>query len=361
MLLFGADPPEPVEPPAAERTFSVRGAALTIQPGEETTYLRFSDGVTCSAQDFTLSADVVELRMLTGGATGGQALKLPKVAEPRENVVRDPGRIAAEMARELELPEARFSRSAIQHIAATGSVTVQARGVTFTTPELISTDGGRSWAALGRSTLAYSNKDNDEEYQLSAGHLLYDTESQRVLARGAIEGSFRHGGDPPIHMEAERMEMDVAQSKLAVQGYLLLHYKTLVLVCGAPTGAEQGQAPLADGARPPAEGAGLNAQLSSDSSSVSVSVDLLEQVVHAQGGVFLQDSELGITLSAGELIVDLRGMVLEASDGPELTYRGSVFKGTAITIRQEEQKTVIEVEGPQSARLNLETLDGPVP
>jgi hypothetical protein len=47
---------------------------------------------------------------------------------------------------------------------------------------------------------------------------------------------------------------------------------------------------------------------------------------------------------------------LTASGNPVARYRDSVYRGERIHARQDGERIVIEVEGPQSARLNLDDL-----
>jgi hypothetical protein len=110
--------------------------------------------VTASGAGFRLSADVVEVDVDAGEILKEQGFELPQVPEDVEYIVREPGRTIAEMGSELKLPQAEFTESSLRRVGAAGAVRVEnSDGVVLTTTELISTDGGRAWAATGRSRL----------------------------------------------------------------------------------------------------------------------------------------------------------------------------------------------------------------
>lgn len=359
MLLAAADPPtgdgQLADETPFERTYTIRGNSLTIHPSEEVSYLKFAGGVTVDGDSFALSADVVELDVLSGSVTGGQSLKLPKAPLTVERAVSDPGQTAAAMARELKLPKAQalFTTSAVLRVGAAGSVVIRTPQVNVTAGELVSMDGGRSWATNGRSVAEYDNQAAGEYYRLAADYLIYDRESERGVARGAIFARMAFGDDPPIEVEAERCEFDIGTSQFSVSEGLVARQGTLSLRCGAMTAHLDQRTLLAeDTPQLTYAGDGWDVVLE----AVSINVDLNAQLASAEGPTQLTELHHGMTLTAESMTVELTDRSLTASGNPVARYRDSIYRGERIIARQDGERIVIEVEGPQSAHFNLDDL-----
>ena len=352
LLTAAAEPmPIPQLPPPSARTFTLQSTALTIRPGQDTTYLVFSGGVSVTGKDFTLSADTVEVDVTSSIAMGGQGFKLPKKPESSERVVRDPGRAAAEMARELELPSANLTASAIKRVGAAGHVEVHGSGLKLSTGELVSTDGGRSWSAAGRSTISGSQAKTQQSYRLEADDLLFDTQTERAVARGNISGSFTRADDPPISVTAQRCELDLASQQLTASEGLTVTYGGVTLSCG-DLSADFKASTLSASSSPRLTDTDNGLMLS----ATELSADLAAQQVNASGAIDLVSTAHGISLTAGQVSVNLKTKVLVASNAPLVRYRGSTYSGETITISDVDGKTVIEVTGEQQAHLDLDDL-----
>lgn len=336
-------------PPSPDRNYTVVGQALTIRPGTQTTYLRFSSGVSVKGTDFELHSDVVELDIEAGGLTSGEAFSLPKVANVKERVIQDPGKVTAEMARELKLPDARFSASALKRVSAAGNVRVSAKGMSLNTSGLVSRDGGRSWATLGRCSISRTDPASGDKYELAADDVLYDTQTQRALAKGTVTGRFGMKDREAVDVQAEQCELNLASGALSVKGALHVQQGDLSLDCGSLE-ANLKQQTINAGASPhlgqTTSGLALDAN--------SLSVNLKTQAVVATGKITLTDSKRGVTLTAGKLNADLHAKSYIATDHPIVTYGGSTFKGEKITVRQDGAKTVVEVQGEQKAHIDID-------
>jgi lipopolysaccharide export system protein LptA len=348
-LALASEPAPQIElPPSPDRNYTIVGQALTIRPGTVTTYLRFSSGVSVKGADFSLSADVVELDIEASEMTSGEAFSLPKVENVKERVVQDPGKVTAEMARELKLPDARFSASAIKRVGASGNVRVSAKGMSLSTSGLVSQDGGRSWATTGRCSIIRTDPVSNEKYELAADDVLYDTQTQRALAKGAVAGRFGMKDREAVEVHAEHCELDLAKGALSVAGLIHVQQGALSLSCGSLE-ANLKQQTISTGDKP---------HLDEDKNGVSLdatslSVNLKAQTVVATGQITLKDSKRGVSLTAGKLEADLRAKSYIATGNPVVTYGGSTFKGEKITVRQDGAKTVVEVEGEQNARIDI--------
>ena len=293
-----------------------------MRPGPGTTYFKFAGGVRVSGVDFNLSAAVVELDIESSEVTSGEAFKLPKLGEAKERAVGDPGKVAAEMVRELKLPDAQFSTRALKRLGASGNVSVSAKGITLSTSGLVSTDGGRSWATTGRCRLNRRDAATGDVYTLEADTVVYDTDTQRALARGAIAGEFRMGRNPPVVVHAGHCELDLAQTALTVSGGIKASFGELQLSCDTLSANLKQQAMQAGGS-PHLEHSGYKVRMDAD----GLTVNLKTQRVHAKGNVKLFDDARGISMVAGELEADLPGKTLVATGSPSAQYRGSTFGG----------------------------------
>lgn len=355
-VLAGEPPPQVSVPAGKDRNYTLLGQSLLIRPGAQTTYLRFSKGVSVKGADFTLHADLVELDIASGEMSSANAFKLPKLKDAKERVVQDPGRVTAEMARELKIPDARFSANALKRVAAAGKVRVEARGMTLSTSGLVSQDGGRSWAAVGRCDLRRTDPVSGDRYALAADEVVYDTQTQRALAKGQVVGSFKSRNGQAIGLAAGLCELDLAQNKASASGALTVTYGALTLSCGSLT-ADLKRQLITAGDQPHLVEREYNLVLDAD----GLSVDLERELVTAQGSVAMRDEQRGVKLTAGKLAADLRSEQFTATINPLVTYRGSTFSGDKIVVRQEGGKTIVEVDGPQQARIDLDDVQGGAP
>ncbi len=216
----------------------------------------------------------------------------------------------------------------------------------------MSTDGGRSWAASGRSTLS-SSDDAGNRYTVTADNILYDMPAGRALARGNISGEYAGGeAGEPVKLSAERVELDIARSLISASEFLEISYRGYRLCCGSLTAdiAAQ-QVSAGDNPQLLEQESGLNA------TAARIDLDLETLQLHATGGIRVEDPRRGIELTAGELSADLENNRMVASGSPHLQQGDSTFDGERITVFEEDGKTVIEVDGPQRARLDVDELD----
>lgn len=331
LLLGAADtgPPTPQEPPKVERNFTIRGSSLTIQPGPESTYLRFGGGIVCTAKDMHLSADVLELDISSASLQMQGEIKFPAMPSPLERAVDDPGELAQAMASELELPKASFSGNAITRVGAKGSVKVEFQGLSLETGELVSTDGGNSWVASGRTKISSKGLTKGTSFSLSADYLFFDLARSSALAKGNIVGNFAGDGFELVKIQAQRLELNQATGILLVSEGVVLEYGSVRLSCGQPAGGNGSQ---------DNEGAGG-----------SIEFNLESHLVVASGGVVLFESLQGLTLSAAEITVSIAEMWAEATGNPRVERGQSSFSGERILVTDLGGKVVVEVSGPQEA------------
>jgi lipopolysaccharide assembly outer membrane protein LptD (OstA) len=353
-LLAADEPPAPDEVPPSERSLTLRSEALSITPGQAVAYLRFSKGVTVSGEGFQLTADVVELDVNAGEVL--QGLVVPQVPEDVEYIVREPGKTIADMGAELELPQAQFSQSNLRRVGAAGNVRVKnGEGVALTTAELISTDGGRAWAATGRSRLTRDDGAGNHA-EMSADYLLLDSKANRALARGNIDGLVQQSGYQPVRFEAQSCEIDLAKQTLHVRDGFQAEFDELRLNCQTLFADLEKQVLYASDS-PHLEGTGNDG---ADSVTVldadRLELHLADRTALAQGHVRVVDRRGGIELTAGKIEADLEAMAYTASIQPELHYQDSSYTGTLITLTRKDKQTVIVVEGPQHAHINVEEL-----
>jgi len=375
-LLLGAtaEPPQIEEPETSERTFTIKGNGLTIENSPETAYLRFSDGVSMSSPDLVLTADVVELDIFSQQITSGEQLKFPEQAPPSTRATRDPSETAAEMVRELKVPDAQFKASAIQRVGAVGNVQVSGSGITLSVPELVSTDGGQTWITGARGIVTGTEQESGAVYQLAADYIVYDTASTQALAQGNITGEFNVADQPALQVAAQRCELDVSSSELRVSEGLSMQYGSSALRCETLHVNLTTQQLRAEGdplITDEEQGLTLSAQalmlwLVTRRMEASKNVYL----TLAPGAWLVPQSRFAITLTAEQLTVILEEQ--EAADsedthwelkecsargGTELTYGLSSTRGESITLRNQDDRIVIEIEGPQQSSLNLDELE----
>jgi lipopolysaccharide export system protein LptA len=358
-LAARTEPPQieqPEDTPA--RNFTIRGSNLTITPGETMSRLSFSGGVNCTTAEMELHADVLKLELRTAEVTGGTKYEGPKSAVEAQRLVDSPGETVRAMAAEMEIPRARFDESAIRQVVAQGNVRISSAAFSLQTSELASTDGGESWYTSGRSTISHCDE-TGACYELSSDYILYDMPNERALARGAISGSYRSGPDAePVQISAERVELDIANSLINASEYLEVAYGDYVLCCGALAADIPNDLVRAtDSPQLRQPGTGLIA------SAGELSVDLATMVLEASGGIRVSDPGRAIEMTAGQLTAYLEAtgirehIRLEAIGNPHLQRGESSFDGEKIVVFEEQGKTIIEVDGPQRARLDLDQLD----
>lgn len=348
-MLASGPPPMISVPAGKDRNYTLLGQALLIRPGAQTTYLRFSNGVSVKGTDFTLSADIVELDLASNEMPSAKEFKLPQLKDAGERVVRDPGQVTSEMARALKIPDARFSAGSLKRVAAAGNVRVVARGMALATSGLVSRDGGRSWATVGRCELQRTDPVSGDVYKLAADDVVYDTQTQRALAKGQVSGRFQARGGQAIEIQAGLCELDLARGTASVSGALTVQYGALTLTSGSLSADLKRQSITAHD-QPHLVESKYGLVLDAD----ELNVDLAAQLITAQGGIKLHDDKRGVDLTAGKLAADMRTRQFIASDQALVTYGGSTFSGAKIVVHQEGGKTIVEVEGDQKARIDLD-------
>ncbi|MBN2082970.1 hypothetical protein JW859_12295 [bacterium] len=352
LALAATPPPETPEIELSTRNLTLTGDRLEITPGEETTYLRFSDGVTVRGESFSLTAETVELDVITSDAWQESEIKLPQMPTDTERISRDPGQAIAEMARELELPRARFSENSVRRVGAAGDVRIEStNGIVLATAELVSTDGGRSWAATGRSTVSHNDPVTGEVSHLSADRLLLDSLTSRALARGNIEAEFQQADLPLVSVKAERCELNLAERTLTVTDGLQASIGEIKLCCGQLS-ADLSKQMLTAFDSPHIEDSATGMTLDAG----LVEFQLETQLASAMDNVWINDPVREFSLSAETITADLRNQVYRAQGEPRATYQSSFYTGQVITVTRDGEKILIEIEGPQHGRINLDEL-----
>jgi len=341
LLTAQTDPPQILPEPERERSFTIDGANLSIIPAAETIFLKFSGGVTCSSEEMSLSADVLELDVKTGMLTTQTRLKLPEMPESVDRSTTNPGEVVRSMAAQLELPEARFNARAIQRVGAAGGVSVEFQAFSLNTEELISIDGGNSWSASGRSVIRALDPNQKSEYELSADFLLFDARDQRALAQGNVSGKSLNNEVPEIELQAGRVMLDATSRVLTADNWLRIRYGNYEISCGSP---DQEKAQKVETELP-------------EMTDATVSFSFDTQQVEARGGVLFEDLSDGTRISAEELSADLSRPWLEIRGDPLLTRGSNSFSGTKFVVWREDGQTIVEIEGPQSATFNLDELE----
>jgi hypothetical protein len=379
LLIAAADPPPAKQPAAEEPRMTIRGSTLRILPDGDFSYLRFSGGVTAEGEWFTLTADVAELDVLNTQLAGLRDIELPPQARDPQRIVRDPGQTIAEMFGEMELQKKRLAGSELQRIGAAGGVSLVmqrpgAATLTLTTDSLISLDGGKTWAVEQRSRLSYRDPAAGVEGALIADYLVYDDDGNHALARGNISGDARWDDSAPVSFEAQRCEMDLTARLLTISEGLLVRSGSLEMCCGVLSADLDARLLQASGAPRLVDrerGLELTAQtIDIELAADDASEDQDGALITARGGVTasLDAAQLSaedgvaraagpIRLNAAELRADRAARTMTATGEPLLTWGDSSYRGQVITLRwEDEQHFVIEVEGPQHARLRLDEL-----
>lgn len=379
----GAAPPEITPPPKSERTIQISSSGLRITPGTETVYLQFTENVQVSAEDFELSADFVEVDVRPEDASNLTVFELPEVGEP-EHLTRDPGARIREMAQSIEVPRAQFSAGSLERFGAKGNVRVAdaASSSVLTTDELVSTDGGVTWAAEGRSTLTRDPAGSQKQV-VSADYLLFDTGSAVAVAWGSITGTIiDESGSADV--KATRMEVDLKRQQLAASGGIIINYGNFSLACGT-LNVELAEGTATAGEDPVLVEAESGARLAAGELSVersagkvtatgevsltvsayelelsagSIIADLNTRVITANGSVWARHNGLGVELTTTELTAELDAERLSATGNPVLMYRNSSYAGEQIVAQRTGDETHITIEGPQYGTLNLDDFEG---
>jgi len=355
LLPAATDPPEPLELPETERQLTLESESLSIKPSRENIYLLFSGEVTVTGEDYHMSADVVELDINPDDVLKNKGFSLPKMPEDTEHIVQEPSEAIAEMGYELQLPNAQFSESSLRRVAAAGNVRVESEeGVMLTTEELISTDGGRSWASTSRSRLSRDDADGNHA-EVAADYLLLDVESNRALARGNIEGSVVQvaddGGNSEVTFNAQSCEYNLEEKSLSIREGLEAHMGSLSLCCGTLLADLENNLLYASDTPHL-----LDSENGVSLDAYRLEANITKKTARAEGDVWISYPLRSATLSAGRVDANLEQRIYTATGSPELHYGDTTYTGQQIKITLDGDKTVIEVEGPQYARINVEEL-----
>jgi len=361
LLPAATDPPEPLELPATERVYTLKSEALTITPDkqEQVTHLLFSKGVTVAGEGISLSADTVELDVKSGEVGEYKRLKLPKMPEDPEHIVREPSQTIAEMGGELQLPEARFSQSSLREINAAGHVRVESEdGIVLTTEGLKSTDGGRAWVSTGRSLLQHVDEQGNLA-ELSADVVQLNTESRFAEAIGNIEGSIvQRGIADPVEFKAQKCTLELQEekpAKLAISENLVVWSGVMELHCELLT------ADLGTG-----EGNRRRGVLEASGSPLLIYGDSALQLTAETIQVDLPKNQAGPQAGEGDrgtlmAVITARGGVtatIEPNQLPALLAEKAPAAGEDKRPAEDQKggKFVIDVEGSQRARLDVDQL-----
>ena len=348
LAISATEPPEIAGPRQYERSFTIKSTSLVIIPSRGISYLRFENGVEVNAKDFQLIAETVEIDIDSSGLAS-QQIELPDVEAPPERVVQDPGSVAAEMARGLKMPQARFDPSVLKRIAAAGGVSVRARGVSLDTEELVSTDGGETWTTSGGSALAYRDADSGDEYSLQAASIAYNRITERAVAEGELHAVYSSGENPPITLTAQRGETDLKNNTVNLSGGIVATYGEMTLICTTLVADLNQQVLHANG----------SAILTDRESGVTLTafaldVYLAEQRASASGGVTVEHEGYRAELSAERIDADITNNVITARGGPSITFGNSSFSGEEIKVTLDGARTIVEVDGQQQAAIDVD-------
>jgi lipopolysaccharide export system protein LptA len=350
LLISATEPPALEGPRQYERSFTITSTSLVIIPSKGISYLRFENGVEVNAKDFQLIAETVEIDIDSSGLAS-QEIGLPNVEAPPERVVEDPGSVAAEMARGLKMPQARFDPSVLRRIAAAGGVSVRARGVSFDTDQLVSTDGGETWTASGGSSLAYRDADSGADYKLNANSIAYNRISERALAEGQLRAEYASREGPPIVLTADRGETNLRENSVSVSGNIVAQYGEMTLICTTLTADLDRQLLHANG----------GAMLSDKESGITLTataldVYLAEKRASASGGVHVEHEGYRAELVADRIEADIANNVIMAEGAPVIKFGNSSFSGKQIKVSLAGERTIIEVDGEQSAAIDIDDI-----
>ncbi len=391
LLLAARSEPPQVEKPEtpSKRKFTVYGASLSITPSSDLSYLVFTGGVRCVTAEMELSADVLEIDVQTSEVTGGTELKVPESKVGQERVVEDPGAVVRSMAAEIKVPSARFEERAIRRVGAKGNVRVKGENINLTTGELVSTDGGNTWSASGRSTFN-SCDDKGNCYKVSADYIVYDMSAEKAVARGNIDGQYSDKGGEPVLISAESVTLNLKEDEFSASTAEVTFDTRMMAHLTAtddastkhePAGQAGGGPQTATTGEPGQDRQDTRLKLRAAELVISQKSELRpdsRQVIEATGGIavsgLLGDSGQEIMLTADKLTAYFTGgtsdqsggtsagspnqtIRLEATGSPHLAQGSSTFDGERIVIRLTREKIVIEVDGEQTARLDVKELE----
>ena len=351
-----ADMPRVTIPMGGDHRLVITSNRLFIQPGEEqgVYYLRFCEGVRVTGEEFALSADIVELDVTNSESMDFRTMEFPTPAADPDRIVRDPGKVIAEMAQEMKVPRADLGESSVRRVGAGGRVVVNVQSIRLETEQLVSTDGGYTWSAESRSRLTAIDPETGTGAKIAADYLLYDMRDGRMLARGNIITERIGPGGLPLTAESQRYELDLEQQTLRASEGLKLFSGDYQMCCGRISADVANDRLLVTDSphlMDHATGRSLDA--------TEIESDLNGTRATARGDVQFRDPVTGLSLAADEVSVDIAAGVIRATGGPVVTYQGSSFTGEEIVITLNDDRSVtIEVTGPQQAHLNLDELEG---
>lgn len=372
------EPPELVEVPAGEHGLTLYSEKLSVtpHPDQQMVYLLFSGGVTVVGEDFKMSADLVEMGVDNSEALEGMERVLPSSSKDIEYLVREPSQALAEMETGLEemksrlaemeselmLPEGRLPQSSLRRVGARGNVIVEAKGVELTTSELISNDGGITWATTGRSQLSYTYG-QESRAKLSADYarLKQLSTTERVAqAYGNVSGSIEDQRiKNPVEFEAQNCVIDIRdvhKVKLTISEGLSVRSGNLELCCGLLTadlsaGDDEGRPTVLEAAGSP--------QVKYGESDLMLTADKISIEIPANKK---KTSRRGTGQSSFAAVIEASGGVQAAVDH-DLLAKTSGIKSPGEDKPQAEDESaeqlwsvIIEVDGPTKARLNLDEL-----
>lgn len=351
-LLGGGRPPSIVLPDNQERYYSITGGSLAILSHPDYREFQYRGGVTFNGDGLELHATSVDIEVSYGDTEGRGAISLPE-PDPGE-LERDPSGTAAQLAREIYLPDPNFSPEMLRVIRASGGVSITTENITLNAPELASYDGGNTWRTSGRSSLAGTDMDSGGQLELAADSLSYNTVSGLGGASGNIEALLALAESPPIELDAQHAEFNAQAGTLTAGGQLLARSGGLVLCCGTlSVDLEQRLAVATDSPRITHEEQGLTL------TALAVSYGLDDGQVLASGNVVAVDEVRQATLAAGQVAYDPQARVATATGGPRLEHGSSFYAGSSIRATQlEGGKLIVEVEGPQGGRIDLGAIQG---
>jgi lipopolysaccharide assembly outer membrane protein LptD (OstA) len=295
---------------------------------------------------------------ILSSALGLKAVKLPQLSEPQERVIADPGSAVQRMVSEIHGPSTRFEASALQRIAASGQIEVQAAGATLSTDTIFSTDGGQSWSTGGTARLSLQDKTQGQQASFSADLLSFSAQTQELIARGHVRGSFQQRGQTPLQLAAAELHGELKTGAIRLDGGLQVTSGTLQLATAQGKSAPpvrfnlktkqlsiDGPFTLSDSGRDlNLDGGGAEAALGSS------------QQVTARGPVHVRSTRDDLDLTADHLTAQLEPLRLTASGNVHFRYKGSSYEAQQAVLTRSGQKLVLELSGPQTGRINLDEL-----
>ena len=384
-----AAPPVPAQPEAQGRSYLVYASGLEINTQQDTTEMLFTGGVRIEGRGLLLYTDRLELVLRSDILPQSPQIELPAEGMPSlpdvlEN--RSSGDDLAKIARELELPRAKFQSDSVRSLKASGNVRFEGQGVVISTDSVESRDGGLNWFGNGRTNMSMAGNGRGST-QLSADGIHLDSAAGIVTASGNITGSYSQPGrEESLRLETDNCIFNMNSGLVTVPGEVRLNYGTIDMLFSPLAGEAALQQSVAHELQPLVPQASPGQAM--PPAAAGVSIDLPGRVVRARGSVHVADPERGIELDALNLDylmdegrmtawqVELKdighGMTmsaplveiytdekrLEASGMPVLRYQSSSYTGERITVSENaDGLLVIEIEGQQLATLDLDELE----